>query len=718
MLLRKYAKYLLFITECLLIVSWASPPKYIHIGGLFPVVTPDNTVNWDGFQYMAAFLMAVKEINDKKDGIEDNLLPRTKIKISVGGSDGSYFGAVNNALYFEKIAFNGSGIDACIGANADTESNAIAQIFNVFDTIQISYGSTASYLSYLGPYPYFFRTCTSEAYQSVGLASMIKTVFGWNHVSTFSSTDSYGSDGLFLFKQEAAALGIEILSTHQFQSGQKNFAAIIQDAIEVGGQIFLMFMSSRDASLLLEQGYDLGLFREGTQILGSALMTVKSTWNAISSNRKAASIMKGYIGLLPAFDLQSVDGQSFVQRWRSQQDTMSVASDGSEVCDGNVDDDGQKLYQRSSSCAGLRFSHFAENGSDIAHFAPYSYDATYALARGFHELLYVQNKSSVNGQDLGNALLYNVSFTGVTGNISFRGGDPNTGFGYGDRNVGYKFRIVNFDPSLFAVSQGSAALSTVGIWSQEQGFEKTYCGKKLCSFVFNTADNSQPTDTPAAIVESTSTPVQIAYFVIFAVCFVVTLGFFLFTVWYRERHVIAMAQPRMLLLILLGGILGSFRVLIGGLVVTSSTCIAGLWMSHLCFWLMFSALLAKTWRVHCYDNVKYVEWHMLLVLASAVTLVCVLLFLETTMEPPTRSLEVGPVHKRVATLYERCGHALPSTVGSVLLGLEGFALLIGAYLCFVTLDESETAQDSKHVANGMGQIFPYVELYVVCCCRL
>jgi len=147
--------------------------------------------------------MAIKEINNKSDGNFDDLLPNVSIKYSIKRTNGGYFQSVQKAIELTTVAFNKTGIDACIGAQSNTESKAIAQIFNAFSTIQISYGSTSSSLSYRDPFPYFFRTCISDAAQSLAMANMIYNYFGWRKVSIFSSTDSYGSDGIYVFKNEA-----------------------------------------------------------------------------------------------------------------------------------------------------------------------------------------------------------------------------------------------------------------------------------------------------------------------------------------------------------------------------------------------------------------------------------------------------------------------------------------------------------------------------------
>ena len=137
-------RILIFIGE-IIFLSRSSPVEHVEIAGMFPVL------DTKGYQEKAAFVLALKQINDKRDGVADYLLPRTTIKYTIQNSYNTYLGSLEDALSMELSSFNGTGIIACIGAAFDIESEAIAQVFNAFYTNQISYGSTASALSYAGP---------------------------------------------------------------------------------------------------------------------------------------------------------------------------------------------------------------------------------------------------------------------------------------------------------------------------------------------------------------------------------------------------------------------------------------------------------------------------------------------------------------------------------------------------------------------------------------
>ena len=60
-------------------------PAKVRIGGIFPLFHHDGTgaLYPGGSEYLHAFLMAVRAINDKTDGLWDCLLPHTKIEFAI-----------------------------------------------------------------------------------------------------------------------------------------------------------------------------------------------------------------------------------------------------------------------------------------------------------------------------------------------------------------------------------------------------------------------------------------------------------------------------------------------------------------------------------------------------------------------------------------------------------------------------------------------------------
>eukprot|EP01041_Mallomonas_annulata_P008621 gene8621-17784_t len=87
----------------------------IRIGGLFPQTDFHGNLDNIGAQYLASFLMAVREINNKTDGIADDLLPNIDLVIAVRNTKQKFIETFQAATELSTKAFNNSGIQAAIG---------------------------------------------------------------------------------------------------------------------------------------------------------------------------------------------------------------------------------------------------------------------------------------------------------------------------------------------------------------------------------------------------------------------------------------------------------------------------------------------------------------------------------------------------------------------------------------------------------------------------
>ena len=237
-------------------------------------------------------------------------------------------------------------------------------------------------------------------------------------VSTFANSDSYGSSGIRQFEASAAESGIQILSSSLFPYGQEDFSKPIAEAIRAKAQIFVFFMSMIDMRNLLKEGYKKGLFHAGTQIIASDAVIIGSYWNGIKRS-EVAKMMKGMIAFTPAADYTSLPGKKFLSSFIKQKNTNRDPV--TKLCNDRMDDDNNYLFQNrrknssASNCSGIDFRKFESDGSNVDNYASYTYDATYAVARAMHAVLYDQKRPKLTGDNLYAALVHNVSFEGATG---------------------------------------------------------------------------------------------------------------------------------------------------------------------------------------------------------------------------------------------------------------------------------------------------------------
>ncbi|XP_075061825.1 extracellular calcium-sensing receptor-like [Mixophyes fleayi] len=121
---------------------------------------------------------------------------------------------------------------AIIGHSSSTYSILMAHILGLYRYPQISYFSTSSLLSDRTQFPSFFRTVPSDAFQSQGLAEMVK-YFGWTWVGLVASDDDYGREGIKVIKQVVARSGACVAFTEYMASvfsykNIRNIAKVIQ----------------------------------------------------------------------------------------------------------------------------------------------------------------------------------------------------------------------------------------------------------------------------------------------------------------------------------------------------------------------------------------------------------------------------------------------------------------------------------------------------------
>ena len=428
-------------------------------------------------------------------------------------------------------------------------------------------------------------------------------------VSTFANSDTYGSNGISQFQTSASALGIEIITSYLFPVGQTSFAKPIADALQSGSRIFIFFMAAVDMGTLISQGYNAGLFKVGTQIVASDAGANSIVW-ALMPKLQVTEMMKGVIAFVPSPDYTTHHGARFLRNFINQ--TNTIADPMTRICNNQSDDSGGKspylfktalnpLAPTVYTCSGVNFTKFKKDGSNLDSYAAYSYDATYAVARAMHVVLYDQKYPKVTGKALYYALINNVSFVGATGSVNFSHAltSDSTRFGEGDRRTGVYYKIVNFkSEKYYADPSGMSGYSTVGSWTVETR------NRFVNEIIYNTADNLPPTYWPPAIYLHMSSGyinfLISAGAVLITICGILTASLIVF----RSTKLMKSIQLKMQFFIMIGAFLGGVRIITGQFEISDETCAMHVWLGHLSFWFIFSPIMLKTWRVHRIVNNK------------------------------------------------------------------------------------------------------------------
>jgi hypothetical protein len=98
----------------------------VRIGGLFAPLTPSGHRDMAQAEHLAAFIMAVNDINNKSDGIYDELLPDIKLVYSVQG-ESPLIGATKRFLNLVE-SFNGAPLFTVISALNNEDMMVVAQL--------------------------------------------------------------------------------------------------------------------------------------------------------------------------------------------------------------------------------------------------------------------------------------------------------------------------------------------------------------------------------------------------------------------------------------------------------------------------------------------------------------------------------------------------------------------------------------------------------------
>ena len=227
--------------------------------------------------------------------------------MAVRDSHVTFSNTVLATLDMTNNVFKPHGVHGVIGAAIDSVTEAIAGILAGVDLPQIackfmqsflrllkiilfllclhispsdlytspSDGATGSELSHSDNYPTFLRVVPSDAYQGTVIANMISQMYGWKRVIAFATSDNLGTDALLEFQTSSTSLGIEVVKGFSFPPGNTDFSDILNQAQPYDVRVFVFLITNvADASTLLVQGFDTGVFSAQTMFFFTTLLQV------------------------------------------------------------------------------------------------------------------------------------------------------------------------------------------------------------------------------------------------------------------------------------------------------------------------------------------------------------------------------------------------------------------------------------------------------------
>jgi ABC-type branched-subunit amino acid transport system substrate-binding protein/heme/copper-type cytochrome/quinol oxidase subunit 2 len=567
-----------------------APPSHFNLAALSPILEKNGDISNDGIVIQHAILMALHQLNDKSDGIEDNLLASTTLKVSLQSSK-PYFEEGVRVAQQQIDAFNGEQVMGCIGPYEYEVIYGASRVFEVNHVAVMGYHDRHAALGLSDIFSNTLRTVPGDYIDGRMTADLVELLH-WERVGIFSTSDTNGNLAQFFFEQEAKLKRIEILSNIHVSPNTEDFSEYLREARHSGAKIFVLLMPGKAAGRLMQQGYEMGVFNSKTQLIGSQSASDIEGWKAVDP--VLPSVVSGFIGLKYHEMPETSDKKTaFIEQFRSQQSTL----DDGGACNNATDDTGHYIYQIDHDndnatpyvCTGLNFSSFAEDGSDIPPAAYHAYDAVYAMAHALHSLSYIHEVEFIDDEVMREELLHFVSFDGATGTVMFSSEFIDDGFDVGTRNTGMSFDILNYDKS-FQVE----AFKEVGTLSPDHGMR--LC--EGCSIVFTGSSRTKPLDRPHPHAEHISNAMLSVIIIVSSISLLAVIAAALMFYVYRSTRLIKASQPEVGYVILSGCAMGSIRSLTAIAKPSSALCMSQMWMGHLAFTIVFCALLVKTWKVH------------------------------------------------------------------------------------------------------------------------
>jgi ABC-type branched-subunit amino acid transport system substrate-binding protein len=655
--------------------------------------------------------MAIENINNKTDGIYDDILPQTQLETIFRSCENKFYLGATNAKSLLEVS--SEPVMANIGPFGDATLRAAVPTFDEADHVPVfGFHDRAAALANTDYFPNFFRTIPGMFVDGRAIASLISKYFRWNQVTIFSSLTESSRASSLTFLHYAIQYKIDILSSHVLSNSQIDVSNLIRSAKKSGSRIFVLFLDPARAKMVMEQGIKLKLFTDQTQIIGGEEFSTIASWDSMNLlPQTITTLLKGVIGVRlhrysPPGELQN----KFLQKWKAHRSTTGQKDvNGVQVCDRQMDSyNSSYLYQYSPDvknstpiCAGLNYSSYSSSVNFTQDLLPvmYAYDAALSVAMGLHHLLYSANNFQPTPTDLHDTLLHNVTFFGLTGEVSFATDMTDDLFNVGGRATGILYDILNFATS--------DSFVPVLQWHSEEGF--TTCdgipyfeiGNPCHRFQFQS--KHPPTDSPLPVMVQMSSTVRLFLRLLAVTGLFFSILVVLVIYSYYSRRLVKISQPLLANFKRFGIFVGFIRVLLATFDLTKGTCISLLWLEQLAFQMIFATISVRCWRVYrvtgSLKRVKVTDRQCMTVIMANIISMTLLLIATMFTEKP--DLQVVTVTKNQDEYLQEYSCRYSSPLIPVMYAYDLLVLATGLWLCWLIRKVGSTVSNTPALIEGL-----------------
>jgi hypothetical protein len=402
------------------VLGLAAPPSTLRIGGLFSIMDEQGNINLAGAQQQAAFLMAIRELNDKSDGVMDDILPNTEIKFAsrhvVSRTD-----AIERSLDLVYVDMDGSsGVDIVVNALGPALSSAENDILDSRDipSVRAVYADQVlSRPSQISVVPFASRQVSALAH----------VVCGYNiqkNIVIIMEGSDYGV-GMMEELMHNVFCDFNAISTLVLAPSSFSLMDQMRELYSINAVTFFILVKDPAlAAKVLETGFELDIFRMGRELfLSDEVMSSPTLYDSFQDASVVDAVMRGSLGM--SYDTLyhvafSDVGSAFFTRWHNQRNTSASALG---ICDDDIDDSTDPYYlfsnQERTICVGFDFPDFnsvAKLDRDVASV----YDAVISVALGVHFLVEEQSAGmAVTSEDFKSAIVQGLNWYEYEGTILF-----------------------------------------------------------------------------------------------------------------------------------------------------------------------------------------------------------------------------------------------------------------------------------------------------------
>eukprot|EP00966_Prymnesium_polylepis_P315648 7293343-Prymnesium_polylepis.1 len=205
---------------------------------------------------------ALREINNKTDGVADHILPRIQIGYSYFDDRCDASKGLEGALHLTRSAADHS-ITAIIGAGCSGASMSAAGVARLEGIPIISPSSQSSALSDGKAYASFLRVVPSDAFIATAFVDVLMQLFHYSSVALVHATDAYSAGAASAMQQASHEAGLALSVVVSFPENAFEFAQEVGKLRQSVARVVVVFSQVQDGSNFVLAALEAGIGGEG-----------------------------------------------------------------------------------------------------------------------------------------------------------------------------------------------------------------------------------------------------------------------------------------------------------------------------------------------------------------------------------------------------------------------------------------------------------------------